>query len=168
MVPSCQGLVPVGIPSMGKGFRVAPSSVAAPCRLGRQHDTRATPSVPMEVARASSAEHTKYRRYFVVQARTAQLGPISPKKRWQASWKCCMSQLWLNSKHLDHPCLNKQSTHPLGGGGGNIILILLEDQKQKMMLYSHKVITSSQTHNIMNVMAIRPLIFKCVNKASLP
>jgi len=57
-----------------------------------------------------------WRVYFAVQARTAQLGPISPEKRWQASWKHCMSQLQLNSKHLDHPCLNRQSTHKLGRG----------------------------------------------------
>lgn len=58
----------------------------------------------MEVASALCA---KYRRYFAMQARREQLGPVFPEKKGgKPAVSIALSQLWLNRKHLDHPCLN--------------------------------------------------------------
>lgn len=124
------------------------------------------PSLPTPQRWPEQLQHSTLpsctRRYFAIQARTAQLGSISPEKRWQASWKYCISQLQLSSKHLDHPCLNLL---PCWGEESNIIPIVPKDQKQKMEFYSYKVILSFQ---ICNVMAIQPLDFRCVIKLFCP
>lgn len=70
--------------------------------------------------------HSHGRRYFAFQARTAQLGPISHEKRWQARWKCCMSQLQLG------PPLAPQAIHSHWGEGSNFIPVLPQDQKQNI------------------------------------
>lgn len=74
-----------------------------------------------------STAHSHRRRYFAFQARTVQLGPISHEKRWQARWKCCMSQLQLG------PPLAPQAIHShVGERGVTVIPVLPQDQNQNM------------------------------------